>query len=87
MSTVGAVERRRLTFAEAASDSRVMVARQLRKTLRRPSLVVFAFVQPVMFVLLFRYVFGGAIHTGRVTYVDFLMPGIIVHDRDLRGAH
>ena len=78
MSTVGAVERRRLTFAEAASDSRVMVARQLRKTLRRPSLVVFAFVQPVMFVLLFRYVFGGAIRTGRLAYVDFLMPGIIV---------
>jgi ABC-2 type transport system permease protein/oleandomycin transport system permease protein len=31
-----------------------------------------------MFVLLFRYVFGGAVHTGRVAYVDFLMPGIIV---------
>jgi ABC-2 type transport system permease protein/oleandomycin transport system permease protein len=55
-----------------------MAARQLRKTLRRPSLVVFAFVQPVMFVLLFRYVFGGAIRTGGVAYVDFLMPGIIV---------
>jgi ABC-2 type transport system permease protein/oleandomycin transport system permease protein len=35
-------------------------------------------VQPVIFVLLFRYVFGGAINTGRVRYVDFLIPGIIV---------
>ena len=39
-----------------------------------------------MFVLLFRYVFGGAIDTGGIGYVDFLMPGIIVHDRDLRRA-
>ncbi|MEA2299105.1 MAG: type transport system ATP-binding protein [Solirubrobacteraceae bacterium] len=69
---------RRLTVAETVADSRVMATRQLRKTLRRPMLIVFAFVQPVIFVLLFRYVFGGAIHTGGVQYVDYLMPGIIV---------
>jgi ABC transporter DrrB family efflux protein len=73
-----APERRRLTLAETLADSRVMAIRQLRKTLRRPTYIVFAFVQPVMFVLLFRYVFGGAIDTGSVDYVDFLMPGIIV---------
>ena len=67
-----------LTFAEVLADSRVMATRQLRKTLRKPVYVIFAFVQPVMFVLLFRYVFGGAINTGDVDYVDFLMPGIIV---------
>ena len=55
-----------------------MAGRQLRKTLRRPTYIVFAFVQPVTFVLLFRYVFGGAIDTGGIDYVDFLMPGIIV---------
>jgi ABC-2 type transport system permease protein/oleandomycin transport system permease protein len=55
-----------------------MAGRQLRLILRRPSLVVFAFVQPVMFVLLFRYVFGGAINARGVAYVDFLMPGIVV---------
>ncbi|MGI9098855.1 MAG: ABC transporter permease [Solirubrobacteraceae bacterium] len=71
-------ERRRLTLAETVADSRVMAARQLRKTLRRPTYIVFSFVQPVIFVLLFRYVFGGAIDTGNVAYVDFLMPGIIV---------
>ena len=71
-------ERDRLTISETLADSRVMAVRQLRKNLRRPTLIVFAFVQPVMFVLLFRYVFGGAINTGGVDYVDFLIPGIIV---------
>jgi ABC transporter DrrB family efflux protein len=71
-------ERRHLTLSETIADSRVMAVRQLRKVLRRPTYVVFAFVQPVMFVLLFRYVFGGAINTDGVDYVDFLMPGIIV---------
>jgi ABC-2 type transport system permease protein/oleandomycin transport system permease protein len=68
----------RLTLAETFADSGVMATRQLRKILRRPMYVVYLFVQPVIFVLLFRYVFGGAINTGRVSYVDFLMPGIIV---------
>jgi ABC transporter DrrB family efflux protein len=68
----------RLTLSETIADNRVMAARQLRKTLRRPMLIVFTFVQPVMFVLLFRYVLGGAIDTGSVDYVDFLMPGIMV---------
>lgn len=70
--------RQRLSLAETLRDSQVMATRQLRKTLRRPTYIVFSFVQPVIFVLLFRYVFGGAIHTGPVSYVNFLMPGIIV---------
>jgi ABC-2 type transport system permease protein/oleandomycin transport system permease protein len=71
-------DRGRLTLAETLSDSRVMLVRQLRKVLRRPMYVVYLFVQPVIFVLLFRYVFGGAINTGHVHYVDYLLPGIIV---------
>jgi ABC-2 type transport system permease protein/oleandomycin transport system permease protein len=71
-------ERPRLTFPEVVADSKVMAVRQLRKILRRPVYVVYLFVQPVLFVLLFRYVFGGAINTGNVSYVNFLMPGIIV---------
>jgi ABC transporter DrrB family efflux protein len=71
-------ERDRITLAETISDSRVMAVRQLQKILRRPMYVVYLFVQPVMFVLLFRYVFGGAIHTGDLSYVDYLIPGIIV---------
>ncbi len=71
-------ERSRLSLTETLADSRVMAERQLRKNLRRPTYVVFSFVQPVIFVLLFRFVFGGAIKTGRISYVNFLMPGIIV---------
>jgi ABC-2 type transport system permease protein/oleandomycin transport system permease protein len=71
-------DRGRLTLTETFADSRIMAIRQLRKVLRRPMYVVYLFVQPVIFVLLFRYVFGGAINTGRVAYVDYLMPGIIV---------
>jgi ABC transporter DrrB family efflux protein len=71
-------DRSRLTVTETLSDSKVMLVRQLRKVLRRPMYVVYLFVQPVIFVLLFRYVFGGAINTGKVPYVDYLLPGIIV---------
>ena len=71
-------ERRRLTPRETLADSGVMARRQLRKILRKPTYLVFAFVQPVIFLLLFRYVFGGAISTGPVDYVDFLLPGIVV---------
>ena len=68
----------RLTLAETFADTRVMTARQLRKVMRRPMYVVYLFVQPVILVLLFRYVFGGAIDTGSASYVDYLLPGIIV---------
>jgi ABC transporter DrrB family efflux protein len=71
-------DRGRLTMIETIADSRVMAKRQLRKVSRRPMYVVYLFVQPVIFVLLFRYVFGGAINTGHVSYVNYLMPGIIV---------
>jgi ABC-2 type transport system permease protein/oleandomycin transport system permease protein len=58
-------------------DAAVMVRRFLIHSLRQPELIVFSTIQPVMFVLLFRYVFGGAIQTG-TAYVDYLMPGIFV---------
>ena len=76
MSAIG--ERSRLTLAQTLADSRVMAARQRRKILRRPMYVVYLFLQPVIFVLLFRYVFGGAINTGHISYANYLMPGIIV---------
>jgi ABC-2 type transport system permease protein/oleandomycin transport system permease protein len=78
MTALTGTDRSRLTMSETLADARVMAVRQLRKTLRRPVYVSFVFLQPVMFVLLFRYVFGGAIDTGSLDYVDFLMPGIIV---------
>lgn len=70
--------RNRPTFGETVSDALVMTRRELIATYRRPMLLVFAFVQPVMFLLLFRYVFGGAIATQQDDYADFLMPGILV---------
>ena len=50
----------------------------LKRIPRQPDLLIGFTVQPIMFVLLFVYVFGGAIETPGFDYVDFLMPGIIV---------
>ena len=65
-------------LAASASDTFVIAKRSLRRIPRQPDLLVAYTVQPVMFVLLFVYVFGGAIDSGSFDYVDFLMPGIIV---------
>jgi ABC-2 type transport system permease protein len=62
----------------AVGDSLLMAGRNLMTIRRVPQLLVFSLVQPVIFVLLFRYVFGGAISVPGVDYVDYLMPGIFV---------
>ncbi|MCL9761562.1 ABC transporter permease [Frankia sp. AiPa1] len=59
-------------------DAWVMARRNLLLTWRVPELLVFAMIQPVMFVLLFTYVFGGAINVPGVKYVNFLMPGVFM---------
>jgi ABC transporter DrrB family efflux protein len=60
-------------------DVSAITGRNLRRLIRVPSLIAFATVQPVLVVLLFTYVFGGAIHPPGVDrYVDFLLPGILV---------
>ncbi len=59
-------------------DAMTIAWRNLLNIRRNPQLVVFATIQPVIFVLMFRYVFGGAIRVPGVPYVDFLMPGIFV---------
>ena len=63
----------------AVSDTLTITRRNLLVWLRVPAYIVFTVVQPVMFVLLFRYVFGGAIPVAGIKggYVNFLMPGII----------
>ena len=59
------------------SDSGVITKRNLIKVKRVPDLLVFATLSPIMFVLLFRYVFGGAISVpGDISYAEFLLPGI-----------
>src|SRR6516162_4091952 len=57
----------------ALSDTANVAGRNL---LRTPQALVFATIQPMIFVLLFRYAFGGAIRVPGVNYVDYLMPGV-----------
>jgi ABC-type multidrug transport system permease subunit len=64
-------------LATTFSDTLVLARRNLMRIPRQPDLLVAYTVQPVMFVLLFVYVFGGAIETPGFDYIDFLMPGII----------
>ena len=59
------------------SEILILVKRSLIRYTRVPQLLVFSTIQPVMFVILFAYVFGGAIKTS-INYVDYLLPGILV---------
>jgi ABC-2 type transport system permease protein/oleandomycin transport system permease protein len=61
-----------------ASDIWAVTQRNLIAYTRIPEAMVFSSIQPIMFVLLFRYVFGGAVSTPGFRYVDFIMPGIFV---------
>ena len=62
-----------------AADALTITWRNLLNIRRNPQLLVFATIQPIVFVLMFRYVFGGAIKVPGVKhYVDYLMPGIFV---------
>jgi ABC-2 type transport system permease protein len=65
-------------LATTVEDTLVLAGRNLKRIPRQPDLLIAYTIQPVMFVLLFVYVFGGAIQTPGFDYVDFLMPGIIV---------
>jgi ABC-2 type transport system permease protein/oleandomycin transport system permease protein len=60
------------------SDTLTITRRNLLALTRIPEALFFSTVQPIMFVLLFRYVFGGAINTPGTDYVNYLMPGIFV---------
>ncbi len=79
------------TLAQTLSDSAVITKRNLIKVKRVPDLIVFATLSPIMFVLLFRYVFGGAINVpGDISYAEFLLPGIfaqtVVFGSTITGA-
>ncbi|MBD0672295.1 ABC transporter permease [Streptomyces sp. CBMA156] len=76
-----AMPRQRRGISAALHDSWVVAKRNLRRTTRIPEIVVFGLMQPVMFVLLFSYVMGGAIkipgtNSSSDTYIQFLMAGI-----------
>jgi len=66
-----------MSLVYAVTDSRVMVARCLRRSLRDPEAFFTALMLPIVLMLLFVYVFGGALNTGG-SYVDYVVPGLIV---------
>jgi ABC-2 type transport system permease protein len=79
------------SLSAAMSDGLTITRRNLIKVKRVPDLIVFATLSPIMFVLLFRYVFGGAINVpGDISYAEFLLPGIfaqtVVFGSTITGA-
>ena len=73
---VGVAVERPERGATAAATAATVAGRTLRKFVRTPQLIVVGALTSAMFLLIFRYVFGGAIDTGAVSYVDFLIPGL-----------
>ena len=70
-------------------DGYVVAGRNMRHFIRQPQLLLFSTVQPFMFVLLFSYVFGGAIGgalPAGVSYKDFLLPGILIQSTSFRAT-
>jgi ABC-2 type transport system ATP-binding protein len=73
----------------ALTDAGVVAGRNLRHFIRQPQLLIFSTIQPIMFVLLFTYVFGGAVRGSLphgVKYIDFLLPGIFVQSVAFRAT-
>jgi ABC-2 type transport system permease protein len=68
----------RVGLNQAFADAMTITWRNIRAGWRVPDNQIYMFIQPIMFVLLFAYVFGGAINVPGVDYVDFLMAGIFV---------
>jgi len=60
------------------NDVRVIYRRNVKRLFRTPQLVVSASFQPLLFVLMFRYIFGGVIHPVGMSYSDYLVPGIFI---------
>ena len=77
--TAISVDPGRNAFGQAVSDTIAMTGRNVRRLMRAPDQVVFTLLSPIMFTLLFRYVFGGAVRgLGDLNYVNYLIPGIAV---------
>ncbi len=56
----------------------ILLGRSMRHILRSPDTIITVTIMPIAFMLLFVYVFGGAIHTGTSNYVNYLLPGILL---------
>ena len=72
------------TLAHTLSDSKVMLRRNLKRQIRYPSLTVMLVGMPIVFLLLFVYVFGGQLgaglgaHDGRGAYLNYVVPGLLL---------
>ena len=76
MKKLGAMTLSRNSF----SDIWTITKRNLMRFRRTPEIVIFSSIQPIMFLLLFNYVFGGAINASGVKYINFLLPGIMAQN-------
>lgn len=69
-------------FGSGLLDTWIITQRNLKRYVRLPQLLFFSSVQPIMFLLLFNYVFGGSIgqsiHIQGIKYIDYLLPGILI---------
>ena len=82
----GATPRPRVGPGSWLRHSIAITNRNLLHLLRDPTLVMFVVLQPIMFVVLFNYVFGGAISVPGFNYAQFLIPGVIVQTVAFGGA-
>jgi ABC transporter DrrB family efflux protein len=73
------------SLAWVISDTAVIARRNILRIPRQPDLLVSFTIQPIMFLLLFAYVFGGAIKTPGLSYKDFLVPGIVAQSMTFGG--
>lgn len=84
--TTATAQRHRVRFSAALAHTAVITRRNTLRVVRLPQLLLFSTIQPVMFLLLFNYVFGGAISiggpegavSGSADYINWLIPGILV---------
>jgi ABC-2 type transport system permease protein len=72
--------RHRSALTWGLSDCRVLIGRSFKHIWKNPDQLLSLALQPIMFMLLFRYVFGGAINTGGTSYVNFLVAGILIQN-------
>ena len=74
-------------IGQLLSDTTTMTRRNVLRMSRQPQVIVFSLISPVMFVLLFNYVFGGSLNIPGVRYINFLIPGILVQTAMFGGGN
>lgn len=66
------------TFSQVILDTRTMANRNLRKSIRNPDTLLVDIIQPIMTMLIFVFVFGGAIKAGDSSYINYIIPSILL---------